>query len=105
MFAEAGHMVECSRRLRRAVFSILLLIALLLRLPAYAGTTGTIAGVVSDASGHPLANVQVAVASPSFATTTVTGGNGFYAVNGLPVDTYRISFSKAGFQTRIVNGV
>jgi hypothetical protein len=60
---------------------------------------------VTDASGHALADVQVSVASPTFATTTVTGPTGFYAANGLPVDTYRVAFSKSGYQPQVLSGV
>jgi len=72
---------------------------------AQAGTTGTIEGFVSDAAGHPIAGASVSIVSPTFAGKTTTGSNGFYAVNGLPVDTYRISVTAAGFQPQIVSGV
>src|SRR5450755_4379917 len=62
-----------------------------------AGTTGGIQGYVTDPTGHPLAGVAVSAAAPSYATHTVTGPNGFYALNGLPLDTYTVSFSKAGY--------
>jgi Carboxypeptidase regulatory-like domain/TonB dependent receptor len=73
--------------------------------PAIAGTTGAIQGVVADSSGKPLAGAHVSVSSPTFSTSTVTGPNGFYAVNGLPVDTYRVAFSAEGFQAQIIVGV
>lgn len=72
---------------------------------ASAGTTGTIQGVVTDDAGHPLSAVQVSVASPTFSTTTLTGSNGFYAINGLPVDTYRVAFSKTGYVSQTIDGV
>lgn len=72
---------------------------------ARAGTTGSIQGFVTDTGGHPVAGAEVSVSSPTFATRTITGPNGFYAVNGLPVDTYRISFSKDGYSPQIFAGV
>src|SRR6516164_5508740 len=73
--------------------------------PARAGTTGTIEGYVSDAGGHRLAGVTVTAASPSGRFLTTTGSNGFYAVNGLPLDTYTVTFSRDGYQTTSVTGV
>ena len=73
--------------------------------PARAGTTGTIEGYVSDAGGHRLAGVTVTAASPSGRFSTTTGSNGFYAVNGLPLDTYTVTFSRDGYQTTSVTGV
>ena len=73
--------------------------------PAAAGTTGTIQGFATDLSGKPLAGVRVSVASPTFSTATTTGANGFYALTGLPVDTYRVTFSKQGYEPLVIAGV
>jgi carboxypeptidase family protein len=73
--------------------------------PAVAGTTGSIQGVATDTAGHPLAAVQVSVSASTFRTTTLTGPSGYYAVNGLPVDTYLVTFSRAGYQTQAIPGV
>src|ERR1700736_1917044 len=70
--------------------------------PSAAATTGAIQGVVSDPTGHPVADVQVAAAAPSYTTKTVTGSNGFYAVNGLPLDTYTLTFTKTGYQIAVI---
>ncbi|HET9342755.1 MAG TPA: TonB-dependent receptor [Candidatus Eremiobacteraceae bacterium] len=72
---------------------------------ASAGTTGTIQGFVTDPSGRALAGVHVSVASPTSTTTTTTGANGYYVITGLPVDTYRVTFSKQGFEPLIIAGV
>src|SRR5580700_4635050 len=85
-------------------FSAMVLTAGIALVPAAAGTTGGIQGYVTDASGKPLAAVQVSAVAPSFATHTFTGANGFYAVNGLPLDTYTLTFSKSGFQTLTIPG-
>ena len=73
--------------------------------PARAGTTGAINGTVTDGGGHPIAAVQVSAAAPSGTSKTITAGNGFYALNGLSLDTYVVTFIKAGFQTTFVPGV
>jgi hypothetical protein len=69
-----------------------------------AGTTGGIQGYVTDPAGHPLAGVAVSAVAPSYSTRTVSGPNGFYALNGLPLDTYSVSFSKVGYQELIIPG-
>ncbi|MBV8222639.1 MAG: TonB-dependent receptor [Candidatus Eremiobacteraeota bacterium] len=74
-------------------------------MPAVAGTTGAINGTVTDGAGHPIAGVQVTATSPSGIAHTVTGTSGFYALNGLTLDTYVVTFFKAGFQTGSVPGV
>jgi hypothetical protein len=52
----------------------------------------TISGVVSDASGQPLAGVQVLAYGTSYTVQATTGPDGSYTLTGLGVDTYRISF-------------
>ena len=70
--------------------------------PANAGTTGAVHGTVRDALGQPLTGVSVSIAAPSYSATTTTGANGFYAFNGMPVDTYRVTFSKDGYVPQII---
>jgi Carboxypeptidase regulatory-like domain len=72
---------------------------------ALAGTTGGIQGYITDSAGRPLAAVAVSASSPSGHFSTTTGSNGFYSLNGLPLDTYTVSFSKDGYQTALVRGV
>lgn len=73
--------------------------------PAAAGTTGGIQGTVTDGAGHALAEVNVSAAAPSAHSATVTASDGFYSMNGLPLDTYVVTFSKDGYQTESVPGV
>src|SRR5579864_2127763 len=70
-----------------------------------AGTTGGINGTVTDNAGHPIAAADIAAVAPSYRTKTTTGTNGFYALSGLPPDTYAVTFSKSGYQTQNVPGV
>lgn len=72
---------------------------------ALAGTTGGIQGYVTDPYGHPVAAVAVSASSPSGHFSTTAGANGFYSLNGLPLDTYSVAFSKDGYQTAIIFGV
>ncbi|HEY5095593.1 MAG TPA: TonB-dependent receptor [Candidatus Eremiobacteraceae bacterium] len=72
---------------------------------ATAGTTGGIQGYVTDGLGKAIAGVQVSAAAPSFATRTITGANGFYAMNGLPLDTYTLTFTKSGYLSQSIPGI
>jgi outer membrane receptor protein involved in Fe transport len=101
---EGTHVFASSSTLLKAMRAVVLLVAFAAA-PAVAGTTGSIQGFATDNAGHPIASVQVSVAAATFRTTTVTGPNGFYAVNGLPVDTYMVTFSRPGFQTQAIPGV
>ncbi len=73
---------------------------------ALAGTTGTIAGVVSDAqTGAPLANVKVKAAAPSGSQFTTTNSTGFYSLQALIPDTYTVSFQVEGYSAGSQAGV
>ena len=94
------------RKFHRCVVSAFISIGLVMLASAhvFAGTTGGIQGFVTDEAGHPIAGAAVAAAAPSGHATTITGPNGFYAVNGLPLDTYTVTFSKDGFLTLSIAG-
>src|SRR5579872_4150701 len=72
---------------------------------AFALTTGSITGHVKDSAGHSIADATVTIASGSYTAKTTTNGAGFYAFDGVPVDTYTVSVQKAGFEARSVPGV
>jgi len=74
--------------------------------PAFAGTTGSISGTVTDASTQkPLADVRVAAVSPSGVAGAVTDSKGFYNIGNLIPDTYLVSFERPGFSPVSVTGV
>src|SRR5450755_3714266 len=98
-------MARLIRSLPVAILAAMVLIAGIAVQPAAAGTTGGIQGYVTDASGTPIAGVQVSASAPSFGTHTTTGANGFYALNGLPLDTYSLTFSKAGYLSQLIPGI
>jgi hypothetical protein len=64
---------------------------------------GSITGTVTDVSGAVVAGVKVAVQSVNtgLLQTTVTNGTGNYGFSSLPIGTYRVTFSKTGFETQI----
>src|SRR5580692_3282836 len=79
----------------------LLLVATLLtgRTTQAQGTTGSITGTVSDASGAavPGATVTITQTSTNDVHTATTSDSGFYTVPQLPPGKYRVSIEKGGF--------
>jgi hypothetical protein len=64
--------------------------------------TGTISGVVRDASGAVLPGVTVEAASPALiekVRTALTDGEGVYRVINLSPGTYVVTFTLPGFST------
>ncbi len=73
--------------------------------PLLAGTTGTLAGIVVNSSGAPLAGALVTAASPSQTVTVTTDASGRFTFLSLAPDTYSISAGKQGFETASITGV
>src|SRR5258707_6618299 len=83
-----------------AVIAVALVATLLTGRTAPAqGTTGSITGTVTDASGAavPGATVTVTQTSTNDVHTATTSDSGFYTVPQLPPGKYRVSVEKAGF--------
>lgn len=59
--------------------------------------TGSIAGIVTDTDGNPIAGADVAFTGTSVAPVT-TGVDGKFAATGLPVGVTTVSVSKEGFK-------
>jgi len=93
------------KSLTRALLSAVFAVAFVCQATGtLAGTTGGVQGTITDTEGNPLSGVAVSVVAPSYSTKTVTGSNGFYAVSGVPPDTYTVTFSKEGYQSVQVPG-
>src|ERR1700751_5658784 len=85
-----------------------LLIAILLPARAAAqGTTGSITGTVTDASGAavPGATVTITQTSTNDVHTAATSDSGFYTVPQLPPGNYRVSVEKSGFNRFVQNDI
>src|SRR5271166_3755424 len=84
--------------------------------------TGTLAGALGNIIGRvqttstatvtskaiqtlPLADVNVAAVAPSGTFKAITNSGGYYALTGLPPDTYVVTFAKQGYVTQPVAGV
>ncbi len=82
--------------MRRGHIGIGVGVALVLGLGiAWAQATGGVKGKVTAAGGAPLAGVTVEVAAAGAKTTT--GGDGSYALAGLPAGRHTVKASKAGY--------
>jgi hypothetical protein len=79
------------------------LLAMLALLPfsAFAATTGTLTGTVTDATGGALPGVTVTVTSPQLqgSRSVVTNESGEYVLSLLPPGTYRVELALGGFDT------
>ena len=80
--------------------SSLLAIAFILAGAAWAQSTGTITGTVTDQSGSVIPNVSIVVTNQDTGEnrTTATGDAGIYLVPSLPVGKYRIEVKANGMQ-------
>ena len=69
--------------------------------------TASISGRITDASNAavPAASVAVKNTGTSASQTTVSDAEGRYTIPELPIGTYDIQVSKAGFQTSVQTGI
>src|SRR5881394_578004 len=95
---------------RAARLSVVLLLLLAL-VPVFAlaqGQSGSIAGVVKDATGAVLPGVTVEASSPALIEKTrsvVTDGSGAYKIVDLRPGTYSVTFTLTGFSTVKRDGI
>ena len=85
-----------------------ILVAAIVLFPSFVYAQASIAGVVKDASGAVLPGVSVEAASPVLiekVRTVVTDGTGQYRIENLRPGTYSITFTLAGFNTVMREGV
>lgn len=72
---------------------------------ALAGTSGGIAGIVTDAkTGAPISGVRLQITSPSQSVTATTDAHGRYIVFALQPDDYTVSAQKAGYDGNSISG-
>lgn len=90
------------------VSMVALLCAIAFTGSAYAQASGSIAGVVRDASGGVLPGVTVEVASPALiekVRSAITDGEGQYRVVDLRPGVYTVTFTLEGFSTFKRDGI
>src|SRR5581483_6478888 len=89
------------RLVSRFVFVTLLFAGLLTQAFAQGGATGAITGTVQDPSGAYVANAEIHIINQDtgvLARTVKTDSTGSFTAPLLPVGTYSLSVSSAGFQ-------
>lgn len=88
----------------RAVFLSLLTLPVL---PAQVSITGRITGVVTDASGAPIAGASVTASSPALMSprTVSTQPDGSFLMDQLPTGLYEVNSSLKGFRSVLQKGV
>jgi hypothetical protein len=74
---------------------------------AFAQTTGSVNGTVTDNTGAVLPGVTVTATSPAMmgVQTAVTNESGVYRFPSLPPGTYRLSYELAGFTNVVREGI
>jgi hypothetical protein len=84
-----------------------LLVVALIALPAFSQKyTGTIRGIVTDASGAMVPNAQVTAINPATnSQRTATAVDGEYAIQDLPAGTYTVKASGKGFKETVARNV
>ena len=62
-------------------------------------TSSAVRGVVTDDGGSPVANSTVTIVSDNtgFSRSATTNSSGEYTIRGIPIDSYTISVSSAGY--------
>jgi hypothetical protein len=101
-----GNLGRCG--LRALLLCAALMVAAVGATPASAQTfRGTILGTVTDTSGAAILNAKVSIRNVDTGVerTTDTNGNGEYLMPELPVGTYKVTITQAGFQAAVTNGV
>jgi len=97
------------RPIRAVLWSTMFLMAVFFHVcgNAWAQTTGSLLGVVSDQNGAavPSATVRVTNSETGFAANTVSNAEGSYSVPLLPLGHYSISVTASGFKSFSQSGV
>ncbi len=68
------------------------------------GGAGTLRGTVRDASDAVIPGATAVLSNPltGFSRETQTGSDGAFTINGIPLNSYRLEVSVAGFQQAVV---
>lgn len=87
----------------RSIFFCLSISFLLVHSSAAQSSSGTISGIVTDASGATIASAEVLVENDAtrMQFSGKTNAEGIYVVADLPPGSYRVQVSKTGFKTVI----
>jgi hypothetical protein len=86
---------------------MLLSLAMLLAVSAFAQNTGSLSGIVQDPNGGALAGAKVTVSDPSkgFQLETKTNSEGTFSFSTVPPGTYAVTIEAAGFKKTVKSGI
>ena len=82
---------------------IILVLSFVICLPLFAGTTGKLAGKVTDEQGVPVAYANVILVGTEIGGQTKE--NGTYVIINIPPGTYKVFCSRGGYRAREVGNV
>src|SRR5438874_6074240 len=94
-------------RLLKTLFAAFLLVSTM-SLPLVAQVDrATLNGTVTDTSGGVIPGAKVVLVAPAtgLSRETTAGSTGSYNLTGLPIGTYNVTISHAGFETVEVTGL
>jgi len=94
----------------RTILTISLIAVLALVCPPFANaqeTLGSITGLVTDASGSILPGTEISAVGEQtgLKRNQMSGSNGFYIFQDLPIGTYTLTFTRDGFKTQRFPGI
>ena len=90
---------------RQALSLSMLALLLLLAVSAFAQTTASIKGNVTDPAGAAVAGGKITVKGVGIERNTQTNGSGDYEVPALPPGKYTVQIEAAGFQSELAKDV
>ena len=93
--------------MKQLIGTLLVTVALFSQATLFADVTGSILGTVTDSSGAVIAGATVVVTNESTNLTAqaITDGQGQYRILAIPIGSYRVEASVAGFRKEIQTGV
>src|SRR5258705_3614074 len=96
-----GDRGEMQMNFRKITLSVFVLSLFLCATSSWAQSSGSIEGVVKDASGGVLSNATVEISNPvsGFHRETATGSGGDFRITNLPFNPYRVAVTAKGFST------
>src|SRR5262245_15215507 len=86
---------------------MLLSLALLLAVSAFAQNTGSLSGSVQDPNGGALADAKVTASEPTrgFQLETKTNSEGVFSFSTVPPGTYTVTVEATGFKKTVKSGI
>lgn len=86
---------------------MLLSLALLLAVSAFAQNTGSLSGIVQDPNGGAIAGAKVTVSDPTkgFQLETRTNSEGTFSFSTIPPGSYTVTVEASGFKKTVKSGI